>query len=129
MTQGNRYSRSSKSALSERDMLMDLLCTEKSMSHLYDHGIMEASSDEVRYTFEELQHDEHENAHVLFKAMQERGWYNTNTRTRTGGSYLHVGRYGRSRANSEYVVTGGGSQRFGSKFARSSRRVTNNSFA
>nr|WP_092067897.1 spore coat protein [Dendrosporobacter quercicolus]NSL46834.1 spore coat protein [Dendrosporobacter quercicolus DSM 1736]SDL65650.1 Coat F domain-containing protein [Dendrosporobacter quercicolus] len=134
MRQGNRYSRSTPTSLSSRDMLMDLLCTEKSLSHLYDHGIMESSNDEVRYTFEELQHDEHENAHVLFKAMQQRGWYNTDagadrSYSRADSNYLHAGRYGRSKASSEYAVTSGGSQRFGSKFARSGRRSTSNSLA
>jgi hypothetical protein len=115
-------------------MLLDLLATEKHMSHMYDHGIMESSNTDVRYTFEELQHDEHENAHIIFNAMQERGWYNPTT-TRSKSPNLYAGRSGRTVASSDYAVTSG-AQDFGSRLTRSSmkfrnsenRRVTNNSF-
>ncbi|QJW44907.1 spore coat protein [bacterium BFN5] len=133
----NRYLRtnSQQNQLSDRDMLFDLLSTEKHMSHMYDHGIMESTNTDVRYTFEELQHDEHENAHIIFNSMQERGWYNTNKKSRTPNSnYLQVGRSGRSIANSEYAVTSG-AQKFGSRLDNNvryrnneGRRVTNNSF-
>jgi hypothetical protein len=63
--------------LSDRDMLLDLLVTEKYMSHLYDHAIMEASGYQVRDTFIALQQEEHETAQMLFDFMHRHGWYTT----------------------------------------------------
>ncbi|MEG6586049.1 spore coat protein [Dendrosporobacter sp. 1207_IL3150] len=124
-----RNMRSSQNRLSDRDMLLDLLNTEKSMSHMYDHAIMESSNENVRYAFEEFQHDEHENGHLIFKSMQERGWYNSTTDVRMPKSnYINAGRSNRNAATSDYAVTSG-SEQFGSRLSRgSNRRVTNNSF-
>jgi spore coat protein CotF len=57
-------------------MIADLINTEKHLSHLYEHAIMESTNITVHNTVEEFQHDEHENAYTLFQVMQERGWYN-----------------------------------------------------
>lgn len=112
-----RYSsttnRGSKSRLSDRDMLLDLLASEKQMSHMYDHGITEASNLSVVNTFEQLQHDEHETAHTLFQAMQDRGWYNPSSSNaqRRGGRYS-----GHNMVTSNYAVTSG-SQNFGNQLS------------
>jgi len=144
MNYKRRYSKSAKlnqNRLSDRDMLLDLLNTEKSMSHMYDHGIMEATNDTVRNVFEELQHDEHENAYILFNAMQERGWYNTGRANQMSKPYqIRNESVGRTMNNSKYAVTSG-SRRFGGKLKNnqyqnaqyqtgefSNRRITNNSF-
>ncbi len=78
MSHNRRYSnntQSNRNRLSDRDMLIDLLNTEKHLSHLYEHAIMESSNITVRNAVEEFQHDEHENAYTLFQVMQDRGWY------------------------------------------------------
>ncbi|SDD42927.1 spore coat protein [Sporomusa acidovorans] len=73
---GNNTTTTSRNRLSDRDMIVDLINTEKHLSHLYEHAIMESSSSMVHNTMEEFQHDEHENAYTLYNVMQGRGWYN-----------------------------------------------------
>lgn len=73
---GNNFTTSSRNRLSDRDMVVDLINTEKHLSHLYEHAIMESSNNTVHNAMEELQHDEHEAAYTLFNVMRERGWYN-----------------------------------------------------
>lgn len=72
----NNYTTTSRNRLSDRDMMVDLINTEKHLSHLYEHAIMESTNTTVHNTVEEFQHDEHENAYTLFKVMEEKGWYN-----------------------------------------------------
>jgi len=62
--------------LSDRDILLDILNTEKQLSHLYEHAVTEASNLEMHTTMEEFQRDGHENSFTIFNAMQQRGWYN-----------------------------------------------------
>ncbi len=62
--------------LSDRDIMLDLISTEKHLSHLYEHAVMESTNVTVHNAMEEFQHDEHEAAYTLFSAMQDRGWYN-----------------------------------------------------
>lgn len=80
-----------RNRLSDRDMLLDLLATEKYMSHLYDHAIMEASGDTVRDTFVALQQDEHETAQMLFDFMHQHGWYTTGANRQKAGRRLQSG--------------------------------------
>ncbi len=116
---------SQRNRLSDRDMLLDLLTTEKYMSHLYDHAIMEATGDYVRDTFMALQEDEHETAQMLFDFMQQQGWYSTGANRQKFGRRLQSGQRlsgGRQqfsggdrqqpRADSRYAVTSG-SRSFG----------------
>ena len=72
----NDYMTTSRNRLSDRDIMVDLINTEKHLSHLYEHAIMESTNVTVHNTMEEFQHDEHENAYTLFNVMQDRGWYN-----------------------------------------------------
>lgn len=97
----------SKNRLSDRDILLDLLMTEKHMSQVYDTAIVESSNKTVLDLFEEMQHDEHENARTIFNAMQERGWYNTyqyndkpNSGPRRETAYTN-------KFSSDYAVTSG----------------------
>lgn len=89
MSHNRRYSnnmQSNRNRLSERDMLVDLINTEKHLSHLYEHAIMESTNITVRNAVEEFQHDEHENAYILFQVMQDRGWYNPAGQEQNTGS-------------------------------------------
>ncbi len=121
----NISNRGNKNRLSDRDMLLDLLASEKQMSHMYDHGITEASTPSVINTFEQLQHEEHDNAHTLFQAMQDRGWYNPSA----SNAQRRGSRYGnRNSATSNYAVTSG-AQNFGNQLesgARFNRRSGRN---
>lgn len=111
---------SQRNRLSDRDMLLDLLSTEKYMSHLYDHAIMESTGDAVRDAFVALQQDEHESAQMLFDFMQQQGWYSTGANRQQFGRRLQSGQRlsgGRQqsmagamqspKADSRYAVTSG----------------------
>ncbi len=114
--------------LSDRDMLLDLLATEKYMSHLYDHAIMEASTEAVRDTFVALQQDEHETAQMLFDFMQQQGWYTTGANRQKFGRRLQSGQRlsggaqppasgaWQPKADSRYAVTSG-TRRLGKNMA------------
>lgn len=108
-----------RNRLSDRDMLLDLLTTEKYMSHLYDHAIMEATGDTVRDAFIALQQDEHESAQMLFDFMQQQGWYTTGANRQqfgrrlqssqrlSGGKQQYAGGAMQSKADSRYAVASG----------------------
>lgn len=109
-----------RNRLSDRDMLLDLLATEKYMSHLYDHAIMEATGDTVRDAFIALQQDEHESAQMLFDFMQQQGWYTTGANRQQFGRRLQSsqrlsggkqqysgGDMHQSRSDSRYAVVSG----------------------
>lgn len=72
----SNYTPGSRNKLTEYDMMVDLINTEKHLSHLYEHAIMESTNITIHNTMEEFQHDEHENAYTLFRVMQQKGWYN-----------------------------------------------------
>ncbi len=121
----------SRNRLSDRDMLLDLLTTEKYMSHLYDHAIMEASGDTVRDTFVALQQDEHETAQMLFDFMNQHGWYTTGANRQKAGRRLQTGQplsggrpqtpregdFPQPRYDSRYAVASG-SRRLGQSFTK-----------
>lgn len=83
MDRPKRLLKTNRNRLSDRDMLLDLIITEKHLSSLYDHGALEATSPMISNTFERLQADTHDNARTLFNAMQQRGWYNSEQVKRT----------------------------------------------
>lgn len=104
--------------LSDRDMLFDLLNTEKQMSHLYDHAIMESTSERVRDTFIALQQDEQQAARMLFEFLQQKGWYTPGAGRQNFGRRLQSsqplsGGGAQPRADSRYAVTSGSRRQFG----------------
>ncbi|MCX7779693.1 MAG: spore coat protein [Negativicutes bacterium] len=80
-----KYSQSKGNRLSDRDMLLDLLATEKYMSHFYDHAVMESSTDLVRNTFQTLQQRTQDSAYKIYQTMLQNGWYSTDKQTKAGG--------------------------------------------
>ena len=117
MSHSRRYSNSnnpvsSHNRLSDRDIMVDLINTEKHLSHLYEHAIMESVNSTVHNTMEEFQHDEHENAYTLYKAMQDRGWYKSagqeqknnyrNSFNVKSAQRSQSGMYTRSSSNQQY---------------------------
>ena len=112
MVYAKRYMGTSKNRLSDRDILFDVLMTEKHMSRVYDTAIMESSSQDVLDLFEEMQHDEHKNARTIFNAMQERRWYNTSQNDEKRNSRRET-QY-TNKFNSDYAVTSG-ARNFGSR--------------
>lgn len=110
MNRQKQSSTTSRNRLSDRDMVLDLLMTEKHLSHLYDHGVMEATSPMVSNTFERLQADTHDSIRAIFAAMQQRGWYNPEQEAnnqRTKGMPKQISRSFNQTADSKYAVTSG----------------------
>lgn len=68
------YSRNDRNRLSDHDMFFDLLTTEKYISHLYNHAVVESSGDLVRVTFQTLQQTTQSNAQQLSETMRQQGW-------------------------------------------------------
>lgn len=63
-----------KNGLSDRDILLDVLLTEKQLSQMYEQAITESTNNEITDILEQLQHDEHENIHAAYDILQQRGW-------------------------------------------------------
>jgi spore coat protein CotF len=68
------YSRNNRNRLSDHDMFLDLLTTEKYIAHLYNHAVLECSGDLVRVTFQTLQQTTQSNAQQLSETMHQEGW-------------------------------------------------------
>lgn len=63
--------------LNDRDMLMDLLITEKYLATLYNQTEAECTNQTLRDELHTL-HSAHEAQHSeLFKELHKRGWYDT----------------------------------------------------
>lgn len=62
--------------LSERDMLQDMLVTEKYLSEVLNHAILEANSNQTRQVFRALQDNAQGHAHTIYDTMSDQGWYN-----------------------------------------------------
>lgn len=76
MSRQKQFSTATRNRLSDHDMLLDLMMTEKHLSSLYDHCVLEATTPVVSDAIERLQADTHNNVHTLFIAMQQHGWSN-----------------------------------------------------
>jgi hypothetical protein len=120
MDDQQQFSLAGRNRLSDRDMLMDLIITEKYLSRLYDQAVLEAISPSLAETFERLQADAHDNARTIFAAMQQRGWYNparaqSNGRVQRGKPNQTTEVFAKAQ-NSKYAVSSG-SQKFGGRLS------------
>jgi spore coat protein CotF len=77
MLNRDRNITSSRNRLSDRDMMLDVLTSAKSLSHLYNYALMESVDTRVRDTFKSLQQSEQQLVQTLFEIMQNEGWYAT----------------------------------------------------
>jgi spore coat protein CotF len=109
------YIRTGKTRLSDRDMLLDLLMTEKYMSRIYNNAALESTNEAVLEAFDEMARDEHNNARSLFEAMQNRGWYKQEPDMKA--TALKRGSRFSNKYNSNDAVTGG-SKKLSSRLAR-----------
>ncbi|AIF53098.1 spore coat protein [Pelosinus sp. UFO1] len=114
----------SRNRLSDRDMLLDLMITEKHLSRLYDQGVLESTSPMISNTFERLQASSHDNARTIFTAMQQRGWYNPERTGRTErlsrGTQKQSNEFFDTTADSKYAVSSG-TRKFGRHLPREQR--------
>ncbi len=65
----------SKNQLSEREMLLDSIMTEKYVSSAYETGIMESVNQEVIQTLQHIQKEEQNHSKLFMEIMQNQGWY------------------------------------------------------
>lgn len=63
------------STISDKDIMQDMLSTEKYISDYYDMAIMESANEQVRNAFRHIQDEEQQHAKTIFDAMNQRGWY------------------------------------------------------
>jgi len=58
-----------------KDILNDMLMTEKYVSGTYETAIMESANEAVRNALRQIQDEEQQHAKMIFDAMNQRGWY------------------------------------------------------
>jgi len=61
----------------EKELLNDLLTSEKQITAAYNTGITEASCQNLRQHLTKCLNDTQEIQYQLFNAMKQRGWYQT----------------------------------------------------
>ncbi len=66
-----------KTNLEDKDILQDMLMTEKYVSNTYESSIMESANENLRGAFRQIQDEEQQHAKQIFDAMKQRGWYKT----------------------------------------------------
>ncbi len=66
-----------KNKFGDREMLDDILSTEKFMTGCYNEVANECSSSSLKSEFVNILTHEHSIQHDIYKEMAERGWYNT----------------------------------------------------
>lgn len=59
----------------DKDILTDMLMTEKYVSGTYETAIMESANEAVRNALRQIQDEEQQHAKMIFDAMNQRGWY------------------------------------------------------
>jgi len=64
-----------RNQLSDRDMLLDSIMTEKYVSSAYNTTILEAVNDNIVKTLQHIQQEDQNHAKLFFEAMHNHGWY------------------------------------------------------
>ena len=65
----------SKNQLSEKDMLLDSIMTERYVSSVYENGIMESLNEEVITALQHIQQEEQNHTKLFIEVMHNHGWY------------------------------------------------------
>ncbi|HHZ13752.1 MAG: spore coat protein [Caldicoprobacterales bacterium] len=64
-----------KNQLSEKEMLLDSIMTEKYVSSAYDAGIMDSINQEVTSALQHIQQEEQNHTKLFMEVMHSHGWY------------------------------------------------------
>lgn len=67
----------STALFSDRNMMNDMLSTQKFITSGYNTNANEASNPKVKHTLMSILDEEHTMQHDVFAEMQNRGWYQT----------------------------------------------------
>ncbi|KXS37738.1 Coat F domain-containing protein [Candidatus Frackibacter sp. WG12] len=62
--------------ITDKDILNDMLMTEKYVSNSYENSVLESANPQLRQALQHIQKEEQQHAEQVFNAMQQRGWYN-----------------------------------------------------
>lgn len=98
-------------SMSERDMLQDMLLTEKYLSEMLNHAILESSNAQTRQIFQSMQTNAQDHAQMIYDEMSDQGWYNVqgasgqwnqqqSGRYRMGNQQMQTYGYSRPRSGS-----------------------------
>lgn len=61
--------------MADKDLLTDILTSEKALVSLYNHAIQESSTECVHSNFEQVFKEAAKDQYKVFKAMEQKGWY------------------------------------------------------
>ena len=61
--------------MTDKELLTDVLTSEKSLVSLYNHAIQEAATEYVHSNFEQVCNEAIKDQYKVFKAMEQKGWY------------------------------------------------------
>jgi len=64
-------------SFTEKELMNDLLASEKQLTSAYNTGITEASCSNLRQHLTKCLNDTQQIQYQLFSAMKQRGWYQT----------------------------------------------------
>lgn len=64
-----------KNQLSEREMLLDSIMTEKYVSSVYDTGVLDSVNQEVTMALQHIQQEEQNHTKLFMEVMHNQGWY------------------------------------------------------
>ncbi|OGO84047.1 MAG: hypothetical protein A2Y24_02715 [Clostridiales bacterium GWE2_32_10] len=65
----------SSDKMGERELITDMLGSEKLLCNTYSTAIIEAATPQVRESFKSVLLDEFDVQNTIFMAMNEKGWY------------------------------------------------------
>lgn len=65
--------------MDDRDLMQDILLLEKGVCDLYMHGTIESSTQSINQTFKTALNDSLCMQDDIYKKMQAKGWYQTDT--------------------------------------------------
>jgi rubrerythrin len=74
--QGDLSSVQTSLGLTDAQLLVDALSTEKHVSGSYNNAVLESVDAQIRKQLQHIQQEEQNHAETLFKEMQSRGLYN-----------------------------------------------------
>ncbi|HZJ56772.1 MAG TPA: spore coat protein [Clostridia bacterium] len=64
-----------KNQLSEKEMLLDSIMTERYVSSAYDTGVMDSVNQEVTTALQNIQQEEQNHTKLFMEVMHNHGWY------------------------------------------------------
>ena len=65
--------------MNDRDLMQDILLLEKGVCDLYMHGAIESSTQNINQTFKTALNDSLCMQDDIYKKMEAKGWYQTDT--------------------------------------------------